>query len=49
MRSLAELLLIAWWVHGVAVAQGFWMTAGCVVLPPMAFVVSMMEVIKWAS
>lgn len=49
MRHLVELLLIIWWVYGIAVAQGFWMTAGCVVLPPLAFVVSMMEVVKWAS
>ena len=49
MKDFAELLLIVWWVHGVAVAQGFWMTAGRVCLPPMAFVVSMIEVIKWAS
>lgn len=35
-----------WWAHGVAVASGFWITVGCVILPPMAFVVSMMELIK---
>lgn len=31
--------LIIWlWVAGIAVAKGFWLTLGAVLLPPMAWV-----------
>jgi hypothetical protein len=29
---------IGGWVFGIAVAKGFWMTAGAVCIPPMAWV-----------
>lgn len=46
MNELIRLLAIIWWVHGIAVAKGFWMTVFCFVMPPVAWVVSMMEILK---
>ena len=31
---------IGFWVHGIAVAKGFWMTLLSVVFPPVAYVIS---------
>lgn len=41
--NLAEAFTYLWmvvaWVCGIAVAKGFWITLGCVLLPPMAWIV----------
>ena len=33
------LCLVVPWVLGVAVAKGFWIVVGCILFPPMAWVV----------
>lgn len=38
-ESILYLVIVAAWVCGIALAKGFWMTFGCVTLPPMAWVV----------
>lgn len=38
-----QLMMITGWVCGVAVAKGFWMMIGCVLFPPMAWVVLAMR------
>ena len=40
------LIIIVWWVHGAAVAQGFWETLGCIFLPPYAWVVSLQWIME---
>lgn len=46
MKDMMMAAAIVWWAHGVAVAKGFWLTAACFILPPAAWVVSMMEMNK---
>lgn len=41
MNGLAYILMVVWWVHGIAVAKGFWLVTLCIFLPPASFVVSM--------
>ena len=31
-------VMVAAWIFGIAVAKGFWMTLGAVLIPPMAWV-----------
>ena len=40
---LIVLVVIVPWVMGIAVAKGFWIVAGCIFLPPMAWVVLAMH------
>lgn len=40
---------IGGWVFGIAVAKGFWMTAGAVLLPPMAWVLAAEWLLKRLS
>lgn len=44
--ALVYLATLAAWVGGIAVAKGFWMTLGCVLIPPLAWVVLAM---RWLS
>jgi len=43
VKHICELFLtvlfIGSWVFGIAAAKGFWITLGCVILPPMAWIV----------
>jgi hypothetical protein len=39
MKELVYLVLIACWVFGVALAKGFWMTALCIFVPVVSWVV----------
>jgi hypothetical protein len=36
---LMAMSMIVPWVLGIAVAKGFWITVGCVLIPPMAWVI----------
>lgn len=36
--NFSMLVMVTAWVCGIAVAKGFWMTAICSVLPPVAWV-----------
>jgi hypothetical protein len=40
--ALTLWLFVAGWVHGIAVAHGFWMTALAAMFPPLAWVLSAM-------
>jgi hypothetical protein len=37
-NSVSMLVMVTAWVCGIALAKGFWMTAVCFVLPPVAWV-----------
>ena len=38
-------LMISAWVCGIAIAKGFWLTLGAVLLPPMAWVLLAMKLL----
>ena len=42
-EALLAIVATAAWVAGIAVAKGFWMTLGCVLIPLMAYVVLAMR------
>ena len=41
--ALVYLAMIAAWVGGIAAAKGFWMTLGCVLVPPLSWVLLAMR------
>lgn len=43
--GFSALFLIVWWVHGLAVAKGFWMTFFCL-FPIVSWVVSTSWIIE---
>lgn len=47
--SLVGLVATVAWVSGVAVAGGFWATAGCVLIPPLSWVVLAMHIFGSAA
>lgn len=43
MKHFAELLLVIGWLAGVALAEGFWLTAAAVVVPIYAWYLVVMK------
>lgn len=48
-ESILYLVVITAWVFGIAVAEGFWLTIGCVTFPPMAWVVLAQHLMRLAA
>lgn len=41
MKHLTSLFILMWWIHGIAVVKGFWLTLLAFVFPPAAWYFSM--------
>lgn len=45
MEALVKLVLVVWWIHGIVVAKGFFLTLLSCIFPPFSWCVSMFYLI----
>lgn len=46
MEEAIKIVFYLWWIHGVCVAEGKWTKAVCLLIPPMAWCASIVNLTR---